>query len=438
MALRVVRTAGGPRLSVKGAPEMVLDRCTDADRTDDLRRAASDAATRGGRVIAVAGADSSEPDAPLQPLGLLVFEDPPRASAAAAVEACRRAGIRLVLATGDHPATAATIAAASGLDVHTVVTGATVPAEPASTRADVLHAADVVARVDPVTKVDLVLAHQRAGEIVAMVGDGVNDAPALRRADVGVAIAGAGGTDVAREAADIVIVDEDLDTIVEAVVAGRAIDRSLVNVVSYLLAGNLSEIAVVIGVALLLPELGVPLLPAQLLWLNLVTDGVPAGALGVDRPADESTLLRSRRRPGERLLSGARARLLTARAAAVAGPALVAGWLADRADWTDEVVRAQVLLALVGSHLLLAYGTRATRWAFERGWWRGRAVALAVGGSLLLQVPVFTLPPLRRAFELGALPPAGWLLAGSAAIGSVALVEVVRIIFRSGASRDVG
>jgi Ca2+-transporting ATPase len=355
-----------------------------------------------------------------------VFEDPLRASTREAVDTCRRAGLRLVLVTGDHPATAAAVASAAGLDATSVVTGASVAAADDLDRDRLLRDADVVARVDPATKVELVEAHRAAGDVVAMVGDGVNDAPALSRADVGVAMAGANGTDVAREAADVVVVNENLDTLVEAVVAGRTIDRNLTHVVSYLLTGNLSEIVVVVGIALLLPELGVPLLPAQLLWLNLVTDGLPAGALGVDRPPSTAALLRSHRARGERLLPTRRIIALAARAVALAAPVLVAGVIGAGNGWDDATVRAEVLLALIGAHLLLAYGTRASRWAFEAGWWRGGAVAATVGGSLALQIPVFTLEAGRRALDLGALPAAGWVLAAAAAAASVAPVELAR------------
>jgi Ca2+-transporting ATPase len=435
-ASRVVATDDGPVLAVKGAPEVVLARCPPGEDVDHLRRVVDEATSRGGRVIAVASGRTGDTESgDLVPLGLLVFEDPLRASTRAAVDTCRRAGIRLVLVTGDHPVTAAAVAAAAGLDARCVVTGASVAAAASSNRAGMLRDADVVARVDPATKVELVDAHRAAGEVVAMVGDGVNDAPALRRADVGVAMAGSNGTDVAREAADIVVVDEDLDTIVEAVVAGRTIDRNLSHVVGYLLAGNLSEVAVVVGTALLLPELGVPLLPVQLLWLNLVTDGLPAGALGVDRPANPSSLLAAHRGRGERLLTGRRTMALVVRAATLAAPVLLAGWLAHRSGWDAAVVRSELLLALVCSHLVLAYSTRAGRWAFERGWWRSGPVAAAVGGSLVLQVPVFALPPVRSALELGALPPSGWVLAAAAALVSVAGTEIARRLLPERSSR---
>ncbi|HXF72571.1 MAG TPA: HAD-IC family P-type ATPase, partial [Actinomycetota bacterium] len=286
----VVRGPDGTvALLVKGAPEAVLDRCALAagpagdvplgpGERRRLQELAGDLAATGMRILALA--DRTLPGRPddlegaerdLRLVALVGLRDPIRPQARAAVEEARRAGIRVAMVTGDHPGTAAAIAREVGLleGEGGVRTGAELleaglPEDPL--------AVPVYARVDPDQKLALVEALQRGGHVVAVTGDGVNDAPALRRAEIGVAM-GRRGTDVAREAADMVITDDDLATIVHAVREGRGIYDNIRKVVEYLVGGNLSEIAVVVGALALFPALGVPLLPLQLLWINLLTDG---------------------------------------------------------------------------------------------------------------------------------------------------------------------
>jgi Ca2+-transporting ATPase len=360
----------------------------------------------------------------LEPLGLIGLEDKVRESAVDAVARCRGAGISVVLVTGDHVATARAVAHSVGID-GTAVTGAEVAALAPAEREAVLRRASVVARVDPATKLALIEAHRNAGSVVAMTGDGVNDAPALGRADVGVAIAGEGGTDVAREAADVVVTNGDLGTIVSAVAEGRRIYRNLRSVVGYLVVGNMSEVLVVAVALVLLPDLAVPLLPVQLLWVNLVTDGLPALALGVDRPAaDPLKLPAAAGREG--LLGRQRLRELVTRALCVATPVLATGVVADAWNWDERAVRSQLLLSLLGAHLLLAYTARARRFTFESGWWRDRIVLGAVAGSLALQVVVFSTSAGRAALGLAALPPRGWLLAAAASAIALTAIDLLR------------
>lgn len=416
---------GVAMLSVKGAPEVVLARCSPGPEVDDLAAAAAALASNGMRVLAVATSVTDAPDAvELQPLGLMAFNDPLRASAIEAVARCHRAGIRVVLVTGDHLATAQAVAAAVGID-GPAVSGYELAGLDAQVRAARLREAAVVARVDPATKLDLVEAHRSSGAVVAMTGDGVNDAPALRRSDIGVAIAGEGGTDVAREAADVVVTNGDLGTIVAAVGEGRRIHRNLRSVVGYLVTGNISEVLVVAAALALLPGLAVPLLPVQLLWVNLVTDGLPALALGVDRLAtDPLQLPVAARRAG--LVGGRRLGALVGRGAIIATCVLAAGLVAEHWGWEERAVRTQLLLTLLGAHLMLAYAARARRFTFEAGWWRNRVLAAAVGGSLLVQVVAFCVEPGRTALGLSSLPPAGWLLAATATAVALAGIDVTR------------
>jgi Ca2+-transporting ATPase len=284
--------------------------------------------------------------------------------------------------------------------------------------------------VEPEQKVALVEAHQRAGRVVAMTGDGINDAPALRHADVGVALAGVGGTDVAREASDVILTNGDLSVLVDAVAEGRHIRWNLRAVVRYLLTGNLSEVLVVAGALLLLPGLSTPFLPVQLLWLNLVTDGAPALALAADRSTTDP-LTSSWPRRLRSLADEATLRRLAPRAGVLAGAALAAGVLAQRWDWSDDLVRSQLLLALVVNHLVFAFNARSHTRTFEPGWARRPVLLLAVVGSLLAQVLVFGTGAGRSALGLAALPLGAWALAVGSSVVAMALIDVGRAVGRS-------
>ncbi|WP_456429005.1 cation-translocating P-type ATPase [Rhodocaloribacter sp.] len=296
-------TAEGFRVAVKGAPEAVLAASTrawtehgirpldDAGRAAWMRRNEALAA-EGFRVLAVAEKTVARPEADpyetLTFLALVALHDPPRSDARPAVEACRAAGIRVVMVTGDQPVTALAVARAVGIvgEDADVIHGAEVPdltALPEDERRRVLEA-PIFARVTPKQKLDLIELHQRAGRIVAMTGDGVNDAPALKKADIGVAM-GKRGTQVAREAADMVLEDDSFSTIVAAVEQGRIIFGNIRRFVFYLMSCNVSEVMVV-GLASVAGA-PLPVLPLQILFLNLVTDIFPALALGVGSgPAD--------------------------------------------------------------------------------------------------------------------------------------------------------
>ncbi|MFO7675285.1 MAG: cation-translocating P-type ATPase [bacterium] len=251
-------------------------------------RAANDELARAGmRVLGVAfrplaaDEDATAAEAGLCLVGLAAMIDPPRAEVPEAVELCRTAGIRPVMITGDHPLTARTIAEELGFDTGRVVSGAELAGLDEAGFAQVTSEASVFARVAPEQKLDIVRAFKARGAVTAMTGDGVNDAPALRQADIGVAM-GITGTDVAKEASDMVLLDDNFATIVAAVREGRVIYDNIRKFIRYTLTSNAGEI----WVMLLAPFLGMglPLLPVQILWVNLVTDGLPGLALGVEPP----------------------------------------------------------------------------------------------------------------------------------------------------------
>jgi Ca2+-transporting ATPase len=312
----------GVLFAVKGAPEAVLEACThvigsdgpatltEAAKSDWLARnddVAGDGLRTLGLAMKIAPDRAAQPYAGLTFIGLVCFADPLRTDVPPAIQACHEAGVRVVMVTGDHAATATSIAADAGIG------GAGTQAVEGSELDDLdpdgvdpdawarLRAVDVFARVAPESKLKLVTFHQRDGQVVAMTGDGVNDAPALKKADIGVAM-GLRGTQVAREAADMVLKDDDFATIVEAIRQGRVIFGNIRKFIVYLMSCNLSEVLVVaIAVGSGLPA---PLLPLQILFLNLVTDVFPAFALGLGR-GDGREMARPPRDPAEPMIGRA-------------------------------------------------------------------------------------------------------------------------------------
>lgn len=314
MMATVHESRDGVLVAVKGAPEAVLAAATRAtgevglvDLNEAMRArwlaCADQFGHHGLRVLACAmKADTQAEAAPYEALvlvGLIGLEDPARADVPQAIQDCRRAGIRVVMVTGDHAVTARSIGCAVGLgeNVANVVEGKRI-AEVIKAGRPALKDVGIFARVNPDEKLALVKAYQAAGEIVAMTGDGVNDAPALRQANIGVAM-GLQGTDVAREAAAMILLDDAFPTIVRAIREGRVIFGNIRRFVAYLLSCNLSEVMVV-GLAVL-SALPLPLLPLQILYLNLVTDVFPAFALAMCE-GEADILKRSPRDPKEPIL----------------------------------------------------------------------------------------------------------------------------------------
>ncbi|HEU4423610.1 MAG TPA: HAD-IC family P-type ATPase, partial [Pilimelia sp.] len=373
----------------KGAPESVLLPTVVAaapEHLDRLMAAAHELAAEGVRVLAMAAAtvdEAPDPAAPagLRPLGLVGVGDPIRHTAPAIAAAFEDAGIRLVLVTGDHPATAAAIGAQLGIwrAGDDVARGDAV--EPGGRNFD--HAR-VFARIQPEQKLDIVAALQDDGHVVAMTGDGVNDAPALRRADIGVAMGG--GTEVARQAADLVLVDDNLGTVATAVGEGRRIYDNIRRFLRYGLSGGLAEILVMlIGP---FAGLAVPLLPAQILWVNLLTHGLPGVALGAE-PAEPGTMHRPPRSPQQSVLGDGLLRGILGTGALISAVVLGAGVAAYHAGrpWQSIVF---VVLGL--AQLGVALAVRARRAPGQGG---NGALLAAVAGSAVLQVAGVLLPPLR-------------------------------------------
>jgi P-type Ca2+ transporter type 2C len=386
---------GQPYTVCKGAPEVVLDAGMVDGPTGTLRGAANRLAATGLRVLAVAAGPGERPEH-LRPLGLVGIGDPLRTEAREVADAARRAGIRLVLVTGDHPDTARAIARDLGVceDGDEVVRGDSGPLDGRD-----LRGVAVFARTRPEQKLDIVTALQRDGQVVAMTGDGVNDAPALRQADIGVAM-GAGGTEVARQAADLVLTDDNLTTLIAAVHEGRRVYANIRRFLRYALSGGVAELLVMLAGPLL--GLGIPLLPAQILWINLLTHGLPGVALGAE-PTSPGTMRQPPRSPQESVLGAGLGRAVLGIGTVIGLLALGGGLVAHRSGVPAQTV---VFLILGLAQLGVALAVRAPR---EPGGPGNPWLGYAVAASALLLVGAVLLVPLRELLGTAALSPAALL-----------------------------
>ncbi|GGN84520.1 ATPase [Actinoplanes lobatus] len=388
----VHRTPDGRYLTTrKGAPETVLD----PDRHGDLLAAAAELATAGLRVLAVATAvtvgrpDPAAPP-PLHAAGLVAIGDPLRATARDTAAEFARSGVHLLLITGDHPGTATAI----GRDLGILEPGDEVArGDLGPLTAGTIEKTRVYARTRPEQKLDIVAALQDRGEVVAMTGDGVNDAPALRRADIGVAMGS--GTEVARQAAELVLVDDNLGTVADAIGEGRRIYDNIRRFLRYALSGGLAELLVMLAG----PLLGMPLalLPAQLLWINLLTHGVPGVALGAE-PAEADVLRRPPRSPQESVLGAGLLRDVLTGAGLLATVTLAAGVTAQRLDLPWQSV---MFLVLGFAQLGVALAVRARP---APGAGRNRSLPAAVVVCLLLQVAGVLAAPMHTLLGTAPLP----------------------------------
>ncbi len=411
--MRVTVESDGAVISyLKGAPEVLLARSTlAAEQRSSWIQKVEAYASSGMRLVALASAPGEE-ESDLQWLGVALLWDPPRPEVPRAVAQARLAGIRVLMITGDHPGTALGVAEHVGIEGELVTTGLEIAEASDDRLADIVSRVSVFARVTPEHKLRIVEALKRLGEVVAVTGDGVNDAPALKRADVGVAM-GLRGSAVSREAADIVLLDDNFATIVGAVAEGRNIYRNIQAFLRFLFSTNLSEVVVVVlgmAAAMLLSlrdatgALVLPLTAAQLLWVNLVTDGFPAMALGLDRTP--GVLGEQPRDPASPLLDTSSLRFVVLTGLAKGMLALALLWLLPLWGEDHTTTRTAVFVFLAAGQLLLAYPSRM---AGQRPL-ANKALHFAVVGGILLQLLVVYLAPLAIALETVELAPSVWLL----------------------------
>ncbi|MFZ5477863.1 MAG: cation-translocating P-type ATPase [Myxococcota bacterium] len=393
-------------LYVKGAVDLMLPRCVAG--TERATETNTEMAARGLRVLAIA-TGRGEAEEGLSLLGLVGIADPPRTEAIEAVAEARGAGITTVMITGDHPVTARAIAREIGI---------LKDGEPDEER--------VHARVTPQDKLDIVRAWKRKGAVVAMTGDGVNDAPALREAHIGIAM-GKAGTEVTREAADMVLADDNFASIVAAVREGRAIYDNIRKTLVYLLAGNAGELLLMLGATAM--GLPLPLLPLQLLWINLVTDGLPALALVVD-PPEADVLRRSPRAPGEEMLRAAQWVQVAAAGLLQAGTSLSVFVWAMR---TEDLATARNLAfsTLVFGELFRAFAARSTDKTFwEVGAFSNLRLLGVVAVSALVQVGLHHIPAMATLLGLEPLSLRDCALTVGLGLVPVTVLELSKLVKR--------
>ena len=447
---------GEALVAVKGAPEAVLARCThllgaqgprpltDGDRRR-IAQVGGDLAGQALRVLAVAqrlqpalpksmAAESLE--AELTFVGLIGMMDPPRPEVRQAVDRCAGAGIRPVMITGDHKDTA--VAIAKQLNIYRpgdkAIDGAGLDFLPQETLEEEIEAFSVYARVTPEHKMRIVQAWQRRGHVVAMTGDGVNDAPALKAADIGCAM-GKTGTDVAKGAADMILTDDNFATVVAAVEQGRGIYANIRKAIHYLLSCNIGEI-LTIFLATLLPVSQAPLSPVQLLWLNLVTDSLPALALGME-PVEKTAMTQPPRGKEEPLFSRAFSRRLAWQGALVGGITLLAYGLGFHLTGTFAVANTMAFATLTFSQLFHAFDVRSeTTPLFRLGVLSNKAMNKAFLAGAALQAAVLLAPPLQGAFSVVPLALEQWGMVLALALTPLVVCEAAKLLRPKGRKKS--
>lgn len=426
----------------KGAPDVLIKHCTDiilngrkSPMTSALRekilRLNSSLADRALRVIAVAAGDTKngKPDETgLAFCGLIGMEDPPRKEAYEAVKTCRRAGITPVMITGDHAGTACATAKKLGILSRSgeCLTGAQIDKMGENEFAQAVRTCRVYARVTPEHKVRIVKALRAHGEIVAMTGDGVNDAPALKAADIGCAM-GKGGTQVAQNAADMILTDDNFATIVKAVAGGRGIYDNIRRAIHYLLGCNIGEILCVFAATLF--GMPAPLLPIQLLFINLVTDSLPALALGAEMP--DSRVMQRPPRDSAKSFFADRTGLDIALEGMLIGALSLFAFVAGSSLFKNSCVELGRTMAFAAQSLCEiahSFNMRSRRSVFSIGIFSNRKLTVCATLCAALQLTVMTVPPLAALFNVSALTPAEWLTVAALAISPIAFSELGKAV----------
>jgi len=451
----------------KGAPDVLLTRCTrelvgeerrplTPDRRAAILEANEALAGQAFRTLGVAGRwltggalaeHAAHPDERVEQdlvfAGLIGIIDPPRAEAGVAVARAVRAGIRPIMITGDHPRTASVIARELGISSDgRTMTGAELEALSPDELSRTAASVSVYARVNPEHKLRIVDALKRSGAVVAMTGDGVNDAPALKKADIGIAM-GITGTDVSKEAADMVLSDDNFASIVAAVEEGRAIFANIRKFLRYLLSSNIGEVMTMFFGVVFARQIGLeigggaivlPLLATQILWINLVTDGAPALALGVD-PADEGLMERPPRPVGERVITPAMWRgivfvgvIMAAGTLFVLDASLPGGFVDGTGDLRYAQTRAFTTLMLF--QIFNVFNARSDDQSVFVRLFTNRWLWAATAASLVLQVVVVHVPFLQHAFGTTPLSARDWLVCIAVASSVLWLREASKAMAR--------
>ena len=441
MMTTIHKYGNGYRIITKGAPDVLLKRCSNCysggqivpifSKKDDINEQNNQMAEKALRVIAVAYKDveklpeMQEMEKDLIFCGLIGMIDPPREGVKEAVRTCRRAGIKTVMITGDHLQTAKAIAKELGIlkrgDL--AIDGETLERMSQHELEQNIMDYSVFARVSPEHKVRIVKAFQSTGAVVAMTGDGVNDAPALKNADIGIAM-GKGGTDVAKNAADMVLLDDNFVTIVEAVKQGRNIYDNIKKAIHFLISTNIGEIVTIFfGLILGIKS---PLLAIQLLWINLVTDSFPAIALGLEKE-EENIMSRLPRNPKKSLFADGLWWKIMIEGAMLGMFTLLAFSIGNRL-YSVEVGRTMAFLTLGILELVHSFNIKSEESIFKIGIFENKYLVGALVLGVILQVVVVVVRPLAQVFSLVPLTEMQWLYTVLIAVAPIPIVEIQKAV----------
>ena len=441
MMTTIHKYGNGYRIITKGAPDVLLKRCSNCysggqivpifSKKDDINEQNNQMAEKALRVIAVAYKDveklpeMQDVEKDLIFCGLIGMIDPPREGVKEAVRTCRRAGIKTVMITGDHLQTAKAIAKELGIlkrgDL--AIDGETLERMSQHELEKNIMDYSVFARVSPEHKVRIVKAFQSTGAVVAMTGDGVNDAPALKNADIGIAM-GKGGTDVAKNAADMILLDDNFVTIVEAVKQGRNIYDNIKKAIHFLISTNIGEIVTIFfGLVLGIKS---PLLAIQLLWINLVTDSLPAIALGLEKE-EENIMSRLPRNPKKNLFADGLWWKIIIEGAMLGMFTLLAFSIGNRL-YSVEVGRTMAFLTLGILELVHSFNIKSEESIFKIGVLENKYLVGALVLGVILQVIVVVVSPLAQVFSLVPLTGMQWLYTILIAVAPIPIVEIQKAV----------
>jgi Ca2+-transporting ATPase len=436
------RSPAGIVAYAKGAPEIILKACArqlteggeamlDPQAADEILESAREMAREALRVLAVAYKPDATPgdcEREMVFLGLVGMIDPPRSEVRSAIRTCEQAGIKPVMITGDHPLTAEAVARELGLLKGRVITGTELDAMSDGEFEREVERVSVYARVSPAHKLRVVTALQQNAHIVAMTGDGVNDAPALKKADIGIAM-GITGTDVSKEAAAMTLTDDNFASIVAAVEEGRAIFNNIKKYLMYLLSSNIGEIGLMLGAALL--GLPLPLTAVQILYVNLATDGLPALALAVD-PPEEDLMSRPPRNPRTGIFTRPVIVLMLAGGLwSMAVNLAVFIWMMNSGRDVAEAM-AVIFVLLVMIEFFKAYNFRSDRVSALRRTFANRWLNLAIVSELAVLVLIVYVPFFQLILGTFSMPAEDWLLIVAVAASITPVLEIVKALSRRG------
>ena len=434
---------GGTIAFSKGAPELIIESCTrqltpdgekplDAQSKEQILEVARQMAAQALRVLAVASRSEAQIENAEQEMtfiGMLGMIDPPRPEARKAIQTCEQAGIKVVMITGDHPLTAQAVALELGLLKNgRVVTGAELEAMSEETFEKEVESIEVYARVSPAHKLRVVAAMQNRGHIVAMTGDGVNDAPALKKADIGIAM-GITGTDVTKEAAAMTLTDDNFASIVAAVEEGRGIFGNIKKYLMYLLSSNIGEILLMAGATLL--GMPLPLATVQILYINLATDGLPALALSVDPPEDD-LMRRAPRDPRAGIFTRPVVILMAMGGIWLAIVNLIMFIWALNSGRSPEEARTMTFVSVVLFEFFKAYNFRSDRNSVFHRPFANKWLNLAILWELLLLSLIVYLPVLHPIFGTFSLPLMDWIIVFCLAVTVIPVLELGKWMERNG------